>query len=127
MAVRAAAFDRSISKAGEVLAVTWTGLTQTTSDTGDPIKAAEYSDKTFHCFGTFGVGGSLVIEGSNDGTNWAPVSNRQGVTPFAFTALGINTSQDKPIWMRPRVTAGDGSTSLTVVCAAHRSDLSMVG
>lgn len=125
MAVRASAIDRSVSRDGSVIAVTWTGLTNATSDTGAPITHAAWSEKTFQAIGTFGVGGNVVIEGSNDGTNWSPISNRQGVTPFNLTAAAsINTSQDRPIYIRPRVTAGDGTTNVTVICALHRQDLS---
>lgn len=127
MAVRQPTYERQTVKSGEVVQVTWTGLTQATLDTGSPISLAEYSDKTFQTFGTFGGSGALLIEGSNDGgTTWAPLSNRQG-TAMSFTAAGMNTSQDRPILVRPRVTGGDGTTSLTVAAACHRADLSGVG
>lgn len=122
MAVRAATFDRTSSKDGSVILVTWTGLTQATSDSGAPIQEAWRGEKTFQVFGTFGASGNVVIEGSNDGTNWSPLSNRQG-TNMNFTTAGFNRSQDQPIFVRPRVTNGDGTTNLSVTVACHRTDL----
>lgn len=122
MTVRAAAINNNVAPRGGVIAITWAGLTFASTDSGDPISLSEFSDKTFQVFGTLGAGGALLIEGSNDGTNWVPLSNRQG-TSMSFTTLAMNTSQDRPVWVRPRVTAGDGTTSLTVIVACHRTDL----
>lgn len=126
MAVRAISIDRNIAKDGAVLAATWTGLTNATSDSGAPLGQPAWGERTVQVFGTFGVGGTLIIEGSNDGTNWAAVANRAG-TALSFTAAGINRIQDYPLYVRPRVTGGDGSTSLSVVIAAHRFDISERG
>ena len=122
MATRTAVFDRTVSKDGSVNLVTWAGLTNATSDAGSAIMEAWRGEKTFQVIGTFGVGGSLVVEGSNNGTDWSPLSIRQG-TAMSFTAAGFNRSQDQPIFVRPRVTAGDGTTNLTVIAACHRTDL----
>lgn len=125
MATRPYTVDSSMSRGGATKCVTWTGLLN--GDTGAPIQLSEWSEKTFQTFGTFGAGGTVVIEGSNEATNptnWSPISNRQGTTPFAMSSTTqINTSQDRPIWIRPRVSAGDGTTSLTVAMAAHRFNI----
>ena len=122
MAVRAATFNRTVSKDGSVLLVTWTGLTNTTSDSGSPIMESWRGEKTFQAYGTFGTNGNVVIEGSNNGVDWSPLSNRQG-TNMTFTATGFNRSQDQPVFVRPRITNGDGTTNLTVSVACHRTDL----
>lgn len=126
MAIRTSTFNRNITKGSGNVTVTWTGLTFTSLDQGMEIQLSEYSDKTFQVFGTFGAAGAVLIEGSNDGVNWTSLSNRQGVA-MSFTAAGMNTSQDKPMWVRPRITGGDGTTSLTVVASCHRTTLSAVG
>lgn len=118
--------NNNVSPNGEVIAVSWPTMTFSGTDVGSALRLAEYADKTFQVFGTLGAGGSVLIEGSNDGVVWAPLSNRQG-TAMAFAAIGFNTSQDRPVYVRPRVTAGDGTTSLTVIVAAHRSDIPAVG
>ena len=128
MAVRASTQNRDIDARGGVVLFTWTGLTNATSDTGAPVMAAEFSEKTWQAFGTFGAGGAVTLEGSNDGTNWGNISTRQGTTPCTLTSTTqINTSQDRPLWVRPRVSAGDGTTSLTVTVACHRYTLSGTG
>jgi hypothetical protein len=118
-------FDRSVSKDGSVVAITWPTMTNAGTDVGAAIQLASF-EKTFHAYGTFGAGGNVIVEGSNDGTNFNALSNRQG-TAMNFTAAAMNTSQDKPIWVRPRVTAGDGTTSVSVTVACHRSDISQPG
>lgn len=127
MATRPATIDRTVSPDGSTYAVTWSGLTFSGSDTGAPVQLAAWSEKTFQAFGTFGASGNVVIEGSNEATNptnWSPISNRQGTTPFNLaSATSVNTSQDRPIWIRPRVTAGDGTTSVTVIAACHRYNI----
>ena len=122
MAVRASTFTRDLDPRGGVQVCTWTGLLN--GDTGSPIQASEMSEKTWHAFGTFGTGGTVTIQGSNDGTNWASISTKQGTVPMTLTSTtAINTSQDRPVWVRPSVTAGDGTTSLTMTVACHRFDL----
>lgn len=128
MATRASTVNKSVSPDNATIIVTWTGLTFATTDVGDPVQLAAWSEKTFQAFGTWGAGGNVVIEGSNEPsnpTNWSPISNRQGTTPFNLaSATSINTSQDRPIWVRPRVTAGDGTTNVSVIVACHRFNIS---
>jgi hypothetical protein len=59
------------------------------------------------------------LEGSNDGTNYAALTDPQG------NALDITTAKVEQImeltrYIRPRVTAGDGTTSLTVTVMASK-------
>jgi hypothetical protein len=58
------------------------------------------------------------MEGSNDNVNWAPVSNSFVSTAFAITAAAINDILQNTRYLRPRVTAGDGTTALKVVIVA---------
>lgn len=62
--------------------------------------------------GTFGAGGSVQLEGSLDGTNWAKLS------PAALTSAGFTTSlgaSERVRYVRPNVTAGDGTTLITAL------------
>ena len=106
---------------GSVVVVSWAGLAAS-GDVGDAQSYSNYGDKTFIVSGTFSGTPTVLIEGSNDGINWATLSNRQG-TAMTFTATGMNTSQDKPIYVRPRMTAGTGGASITVQAACHHSDI----
>lgn len=72
---------------------------------------------TAQLLGTLGAGGSVTIEGSNDGTNWAACHNPGG-TAATLTALGLVTIMEIPLFLRPNVTAGDGTTALTVIVLA---------
>lgn len=91
----------------------WAGLTQASADDGAPVELADYADRSIQVQGTIGVGGNLRIEGSNDGTNWVVLTDPQG-TALNVTAAGvIEQVQEVTRYMRPRITAGDGTTNLT--------------
>jgi hypothetical protein len=93
---------------------TWTGLTQTTADDGAPLELPDYADRSIQIQGTLGVGGSLNIEGSNDGTNYVLLTDPQG-NNLTITAVGrMEQIQEITRFLRPRVTAGDGTTSFNV-------------
>lgn len=122
MAIINATFNRDAEPRGGVQTVNWTGLAN--GDSGTPITLAELSEKTWHATGVFGSSGTVTIEGSNDGVNWSPLSTRQGTIPMTLTtSTAMNTSQDRPLWVRPRVSNGDGTTLLNVIVACHRFDL----
>lgn len=93
---------------------TVTNLTQTTSDTSSAIRFPDYSDRSVQVFGTFGSGGQITIEGSNDGgSHWQTLSDPNG------NALNITTSSLKAITeaaidLRANCSSGDNTTSLTV-------------
>lgn len=95
----------------------WTGLLN--GDDGAAVKMAGSQDRSVQYVGTFGAGGSIQLEGSNDVTangvapiNWFLLSTPQGTTG-AKTAAGVVQIEEATLWVRPRVTAGDGTTSLT--------------
>ena len=90
----------------------WSGLLNT--DTGDAQGLSHWLTKAVQATGTFGVGGSVAIEGSNDGTNWAALRDSTG-TAIALTALTIiRDVLENTRFIRPRVTAGDGTTNLVL-------------
>lgn len=91
----------------------WTGLLASPElDTGDPLDASSLSDKTVQVSGTFGTGGSLQVQGSNDKTNWFILTDPQG-NPLTFTAAGIEQVMENPKWIRPAINAGDANTNLS--------------
>lgn len=99
---------------------TWATMVQ--GDDGDPIPIdtlVQYLDRTFQVTGTFG-GASLVIEGTNDGTNWATLSDPNGVA-LSITSAGIYQVIQVTLKMRPRVSGGGGSTSLDVTGLLRRT------
>ncbi|HEX8957641.1 MAG TPA: hypothetical protein VF798_15280 [Burkholderiaceae bacterium] len=121
MATVSATYDNDGAPDDAVRLVSWAGLANA-GDVGDTQSLPAYSEKTFTVTGTFGGGASCTIQGSNDGTNWVALTNKQG-NALTFTAAGIGTSQDRPLYIRPNLAAGAGA-SVTVICAAHKFSLS---
>lgn len=97
--------------------ITWTGLLN--GDTGAPYEGADFADRTMQIAGTFGVGGSMTLEGSNDNANFVALTDPQG-NAITKTAAGLEVIEENPRYIRPNVTAGDGTTSLTVTVWARR-------
>ena len=101
-----------------VRVIKWTGLLN--GDSGEPYLAPQYSGKVVQITGTAGVGGVCIIEGSLEpGTPiYGPLNDPQGVAiSFDATEIGANDFNqilEDCYQIRPRVTAGDGATSLTV-------------
>ncbi len=88
---------------------TWTAIANGAQ--GDQLSPASWQSAFFQATGTFGSGGSVRLEGSNDGANWFPLSPAALTAPGSFAPLGAN---EKPQYVRPNVTAGDGTTAIAV-------------
>lgn len=91
--------------------VTWANMAN--GDDGAPIELAQFADRSVQVVGTFGVGGNVRIEGSINGTDYAPLTDPQG-NNLDITAPKIEAIIEVVRYIRPRVTAGDGSTLVTV-------------
>ena len=98
---------------------TWTPLTTTNSD-GQPAQYQGAGDRTVQIQGTFGAGGTVIIEGSIDGTNWYNLRDPSS-TAISFTAAGMKAVLENVPFIRPRVTAGDGTTSITALLYVRRN------
>lgn len=123
MAIIKASVNKGVTVDDSCHVLSWAGLAAS-GDVGDPQCYAAFSDKTFIVSGTFTGGATVVIEGCNDVTvgDWTTLSNRQG-SAMTFSAAGMNTSQDRPAFVRPRLTAGTGGAAILVTAACHRTDL----
>jgi hypothetical protein len=112
MATRTASIRGTLSANAQ--RVIWTGLTFTSTDDGSAVELHRYADRSVQVTGTFGTGGSVSLEGSNDdGTTWKVLTDPQG-NPVTFTSAGIEQITEITQKVRPRVTAGDGTTNLAV-------------
>ena len=98
---------------------TWSNLTTTNQD-GSPISIPGAADRTIQMIGTLGTGGVITMQGSNDGTNWATLTDFQDAD-MALGALGIFIIAEAPLWIRPLNTAGDGSTDLSILLFSRGS------
>lgn len=92
---------------------TWANMAQSTSDVGAAIEFTGFPDRTVQVEGTFGVGGQVTIQGSNDGTNFRTLTDPQG-NALVFSSAGVEVISEVPRYVRPAVTGGDGDTDLTV-------------
>lgn len=103
------------------LLVVWTGLTGT--DTGKPYVCPHRAEKSVQVKGTFDSA-SVAIQGTNDqcydsaGTalspTWGALSDIEGAT-IAITSGNVPLQlQENTLGVRPSLSAGGASSSLTV-------------
>lgn len=77
------------------------------ADDGAPFTIPFPSSITFQASGTFGAA-TVVLEGSNDGTNWTTLNAVAGST-CSLTALGLRKAVEEPVFVRARSSGGTGS------------------
>ena len=114
MAVRAV----KVTKLGDgTIELKWEGLLN--GDTGAWAHFARYPDKTMQVIGTFSIGGTCTLEGSNDaGTTAGAVHDAQGaaIAPsVGATENDVAVLAESPQALRPNITAGDGSTDVDCI------------
>ena len=85
------------------------------TDVGQPHEMAAWPDRTVHLFGTWG-GATIVIQGSNDGTNWQTLRDPGG-TLLSFTADGLKGILENPRFIRPSSSGGTGTDVDVIVYA----------
>lgn len=106
---------------GENIIYQVSGLLNT--DDSSSIQDSETGDRTVQVTGTFGLGGTVVLEGSLDPaqtpTNWFQLKDPSS-TLISFTAAGIRSVLENVPHMRFRVTGGDGTTSLVGTVSIRR-------
>lgn len=95
----------------------------TTADhTGVAIELPGAADRTVQFTGTWGsaTGG---LEGSNDGSTFAPLTNPSTGSAIAPTtdATGISAVMENPRYIRPRLTAVGSGATVTVRLFSRRT------
>lgn len=100
-----------------VAVVQWANIAPGDTCRDMPTEFAEYADRSVQAAGTFG-GATINLQGSNDGANYANLSDPQGVA-IAFTAAGIKQVLEATKHARPAITGGTGS-SITVTMFLRR-------
>lgn len=109
----------------DIVAHAWLLLT-TTNDRGSKFQWPQGADRSVHVYGAEGTGGHVKMEGHNgaapadDDSGWAVLDDTEGnaidiTTPPVLVNVGTLTR-----WIRPHVTAGNGSTSYNVILLARR-------
>lgn len=89
----------------------WSGLAL--GDDGARELIPAIGDRTVQVSGTFGVGGSVRILGSLDDLTYFPLTDPQG-NPLDVVQGKVETIMELVPYLRPLITAGDGSTNLKV-------------
>lgn len=87
-------------------------------NTGAAVQLSGFFDVTVQITGTFG-GATCTIQGSMDNINWATLNDKQGIA-LGLTAAGMKRVQEFPLYIRPSVASGDGTTLLTIQINAIR-------
>ena len=101
----------------DVAVTTWSALLA--GDDGEPVRLAVFSDRSVQVSGTFG-GASVTIGGSNDGITYHALTDTAGGS-LSVAAACLKQIVELPVWIKPRVFGGDGTTTLTVTMAGRRS------
>ena len=117
MPVIASTETRDPTVGNEARTILWSPLAN--GDSGAPFSMPGWADRSVQIRGTFGVGGTVLIEGSNDGTNYVTLNDAQGVA-LSKAAAALSQISQTTRFIRPRVSAGDGTTSITVTLLARR-------
>lgn len=95
---------------GSAFKISWIGLGS--SDDGAPIDYCRFGDRSVQFVGTFGSGGTIVWEGSNDGGTTYNTLSDPGGTAISRTTAGLKAVLEMTAKQRPRATAGDGTTAI---------------
>lgn len=119
--VNATAGKNAVDVQGDGSCLLWefTPLTTTNADSA-PIDYTQWGDMSVQVRGTWGAGGALAIEGSNDGTNYVVLNSAQG-TALSLSADSLKQIVERPRYVRARVTGGDGTTSLAATFVFRRA------
>lgn len=105
---------KAVDVAPATIQITWPALAN--GDTGAFQACPNLRNMTVQVYGTQGVGGAVTMQGSPDGA-------AVGTLHSSGSDLVIGTLDwaepwpidENPVYLRPNVTAGDGTTSVTVV------------
>ena len=79
---------------------------------GAPIEIPDHADMSVQVVGTFDTA-TLTMQGSNDGTNYLPLTDPQG-NAIAMTVTGLEQILENTRYIRPLVSSVGGSTDLDV-------------
>lgn len=103
---------------GAILHASWALTTANADGRGVPVAGF----KNFNWQAILGnLGGSVLsFEGSNDGTNWYPLTKVGGSTAATLTASGGAETNEHPLYVRPNLsTPGAGAVwTVTLVATA---------
>lgn len=103
---------------GSAKIIKYAGLSEADSSPA-PVSMLEWADRSVQVVGTFG-GGTITIEGSNDGSNWATLTDPQG-NNLAITSAKIEQISEMTLYVRPKPSVGTGM-NIDVIFALRRAN-----
>lgn len=89
-----------------VVKIEWETLTEADTAEREFPQGLEPLAGAFQVTGTFG-GATVVLQGSNDGSNWATLSDPQG-DAISLTGAGIFEFSTSVAYIRPAASGGTG-------------------
>lgn len=95
--------------------VEWPSLL--TGENGDMASLSKWPTKSIQVSGTVGAGGSINVQGSNNGVDWATLDESTG-DGLGTMGVGIKDILQNTKFIRPAVVSGDGTTNIRVVIIA---------
>lgn len=99
-----------------VQVATWANMVN--GDSGRPLAVPEAADRCVQFVGTFDTS-TIILEGSNDGTNYEILTDPQG-NDISKSAADLEQVVEVTRYIRPRVTAGGASTDISCVLLVRR-------
>jgi len=85
----------------------------------EPVETSGAHVKSIQVFGGFSNEAAIALEGSNDGANWARLTNAFG-NQIELTEDKIQSVTEITRFVRPRVLRGDKRTKISVVIFLRR-------
>lgn len=98
-----------------VLIATWTNLVNATSDVGRGVFVGNFPEKTIQAIGTNAT--TVVIQGSNDGTNWNTLGAGLTLTVGATGSSPVTRIPENPLYIRPSTPSAGADTDVILVAA----------
>lgn len=98
-----------------VVLVQWVGIGD--SDTCVAAQVLDFADRSVQIAGTFGAA-TIKLQGSNDGTNYADLTDPQG-NAISKTTAAIEAVMELTRYMKP-VTSGGTGSAITVTVLARK-------
>lgn len=99
-----------------LMTYTWTPVTESDTVSYATIGGVGTLAGSIQVSGTFG-GSAVVLQGSNDATNWADLNDTSG-SAISLTAAGAAEFSTAMAYIRPSISGGT-SQSLTITVSAR--------
>lgn len=99
----------------------WNLIDGATPKNGVPLDAARWPIKSVQVAGAVGDGGSITMEGSNNGDDWEALNDAEG-NEATLAAEGILQLLENTAYLRPALTAGDAATDLVITVVGAVGD-----